>query len=135
VHASRIDTFPCSVLEALASGTPVVATEVGGIPEQIKGLQDLTVHSAKSNHYRLNHATGVLAAAGSAEAMAESIINLLNDNRVRWKLSKNASRDARQRFDLEDQAQRYLEWYEEFLGDAVPAPARRVALQEQKVPG
>jgi glycosyltransferase involved in cell wall biosynthesis len=135
VHASRIDTFPCSVLEALASGTPVVATEVGGIPEQIKGLKDLTVHSGKSNRYRLNHATGVLVAAGSAEAMAESIINLLNDDRVRWELSKNASRDARQRFDLEDQAQRYLEWYEEFLGDAVPAPARRVALQEQKIPG
>src|SRR5262245_11563282 len=38
VHAARADTFPTTVLEALACGTPVVATAVGGIPEQVKGL-------------------------------------------------------------------------------------------------
>jgi glycosyltransferase involved in cell wall biosynthesis len=38
LHAARADTFPNTVLEALACGTPVVATAVGGIPEQVKGL-------------------------------------------------------------------------------------------------
>jgi glycosyltransferase involved in cell wall biosynthesis len=35
VHAARADTFPTTVLEALARGCPVASTAVGGIPEQI----------------------------------------------------------------------------------------------------
>jgi glycosyltransferase involved in cell wall biosynthesis len=37
VLASRYDNNPCAVIESLASGLPVVATAVGGIPELIDG--------------------------------------------------------------------------------------------------
>jgi glycosyltransferase involved in cell wall biosynthesis len=36
VHAAPADTFPNTVLEALACGTPVVATAIAGIPEQVE---------------------------------------------------------------------------------------------------
>jgi hypothetical protein len=63
--------------------------------------------------------------------MAESITKLLSDDPLRWQLSKNAAKDARERFDLEDQAQRYLEWYEELIGHGV-ARERGVALALQR---
>ena len=40
VHATRADTFPLVVLEALGCGLPVIATAVGGVPEQVE--QDRT---------------------------------------------------------------------------------------------
>ena len=38
LHAARADSFPTTVLEALVCGTPVIATAIGGIPEQIRSL-------------------------------------------------------------------------------------------------
>jgi glycosyltransferase involved in cell wall biosynthesis len=57
LHAARADTFPNTVLEALACGTPAIATAVGGIPEQI-----------------VDGKTGFLAQPGDAADMAEKII-------------------------------------------------------------
>jgi glycosyltransferase involved in cell wall biosynthesis len=119
VHAARADTFPRAVLEALACGTPVVATEVGGIPEQIKGLRGAISASVGSNRYGANHATGALVPTGDAEAIAESVRSLLSNDSLRQQMSENASKDARERFDIEQQAERYLQWYAEIAGKVV----------------
>ena len=82
------------MLEALACGTPVVATEVGGIPEQVK-----------------DDVTGLLVPPEDAEAMAEAIIILLTDEALRTRLGYDAGQDARKRFGLSRQVDAYLEWY------------------------
>ena len=113
VHASRADTFPCSVLEALACATPVVATAVGGILEQIKGLEGFDFGGVELNRYPTQDATGILVPPGDSRAMAHSLQWLLGNQPVLEQMSRNASKDACERFNIEHQAERYLEWYAE----------------------
>ncbi len=98
IHAARADTFPNTVLEALACGIPVVATAVGGIPEQIE-----------------NGITGFLVQPLNAKAMATRIIQLIEDEEIRQRMGVQAAISAKKRFDLERQANDYLEWYEEIV--------------------
>jgi glycosyltransferase involved in cell wall biosynthesis len=117
LHAAKADTFPNTVLEALACGTPVVATAVGGVPEQVKSLEfmDCGSNAAHVGTYRLDQATGILTTAGDAEKMAMGIERLLDDQLLRERLGDNAAQDARKRFGLQREADGYLEWYEELF--------------------
>jgi glycosyltransferase involved in cell wall biosynthesis len=96
IHAARADTFPNSVIESLACGTPVIATRVGGIPEQIKEGQ-----------------TGFLTRAGDAQEMAKKIELLLQDTALAERMGKAAAQDAHTRFDLNLQVDQYLSLYQE----------------------
>jgi glycosyltransferase involved in cell wall biosynthesis len=98
MHAARADTFPNTVLEALACGTPVVATAVGGIPEQID-----------------NSATGYLVPKGDSVAMAERVGTLIENPELRHVMGQRATERAARLFDLERQVQEYLDWYSELV--------------------
>lgn len=98
VHAARADTFPNTVLEALACGIPVVATAVGGIPEQVE-----------------DGVTGFLTPMGDSEMMADRIVRLLTDHDRRRQMGARAAEIAQKRFDLNRQADEYLAWYQEIL--------------------
>jgi len=93
VHPSRADTFPSGVLEALACGTPVVASRVGGVPEQ------------------LSEDTGVLVEPGDPAALAAAIESLLADPDRRARMAAAAAEGARGRFSLERQVDAYVELY------------------------
>jgi glycosyltransferase involved in cell wall biosynthesis len=97
LHGARIDTFPNAVLEALACGTPVVATAVGGIPEQI-------------DHGR----TGFLVPPRDPSAMAKRIVEALDENTNR-RMSDEAAQEGRARFSLDRQVDDHLKWYTEIL--------------------
>jgi glycosyltransferase involved in cell wall biosynthesis len=101
IHAARADTFPTTVLEALACGRPVVASAVGGIPEQVDEGQ-----------------TGFLIEAGDQQSMAGRVEQLLRDTSRRAAMGRCAAMAARSRFDLEHQVNAYLEWYESILHPA-----------------
>jgi glycosyltransferase involved in cell wall biosynthesis len=98
LHAARADTFPNTVLEALACGTPVVATGVGGIPEQIEDGK-----------------TGFLVPAGDSVRMEQRITKLLENDEVRIGMGLAAAEFAGKRFSLEREVDDYLKWYQEIL--------------------
>ncbi len=106
VHAAKADTFPSSVIEAAACGVPVVATAVGGIPEQV-----------------IDGRTGFLVPAGDAEAMAERVVRLLDREGIRRLMSAEAQQAAKPRFDIRDQVRAYQDWYDSIVVRAPSAGA------------
>jgi glycosyltransferase involved in cell wall biosynthesis len=95
VHSTRAENHPLTVLEALASGVPVVASRIGGIPEQ------------------LTEETGVLVEPGDPQALASAIDGLLRDPERRARMGAAAAADARARFTLDRQVDAYLDLYSE----------------------
>jgi len=104
VHAAKSDTFPNTVLEALACGRPVVATAIDGIPEQIEEGR-----------------SGFLVPAGDADAMAGRVIQLLSNERLRASMGATAADIASRSFGIHRQVQTYLDWYEQILASSQPA--------------
>jgi glycosyltransferase involved in cell wall biosynthesis len=100
VHAARADTFPTTVLEALACGTPVVATGVGGIPEQVEDAR-----------------TGFLVPSRDPKALADRLTHLLSDGSLRQRMAQRAVETARREFDLDRQVDAYLGWYHELVNE------------------
>jgi glycosyltransferase involved in cell wall biosynthesis len=95
-HPSRADTAPYSVLEAMATCLPVVATSVGGIPEQVEDGR-----------------TGYLVAPGDTEAMAARLAALLTKPEKAAAMGKRARTRAVKQFDFNGLTEEFLEWIQE----------------------
>jgi glycosyltransferase involved in cell wall biosynthesis len=116
LHAANADTFPTTVLEALAVGLPVVATAVGGIGEQIRSLAGAP-GARMGASVGPEAATGILVEPHDAAGMAEATTFVLRDAELRRRLGQNAAADAAARFDLERQIDETLAWYGEVVQD------------------
>jgi glycosyltransferase involved in cell wall biosynthesis len=114
VHAARVggENHSLAVLEALACGVPVVATAVGGIPEQVSAYAS---PSEGGNGSKSDIPTGILTPPSDPKALAEALTFLIEHSSLLRTMGANAARDARLRFDLQTQVDAYLEWYEEII--------------------
>jgi len=81
---SRAEPFGLTVVEAMASGTPVLATAVDGIPEIVRHGE-----------------SGWLIDGRDHRSLAEAMLMLLRDQNLRRKLGSNGRRDAIARFSIE----------------------------------
>lgn len=129
VHPARVETFPLTVLQALAAGTPVVASDTGGIPEQILGLDGRGWTTPPNSTGGTDTATGILTPVGDGVAMANAIAHLLGNDEVLAALSVNARSQAVRRFDHNRYAAEMHEWYAEVAEhdptDLSPGGARK----------
>jgi glycosyltransferase involved in cell wall biosynthesis len=83
VLPSAWENFPHAAVEALAMGTPVVATAVGGVPEIIRDGEN-----------------GLLVPAGDVEAFSAAVVRVLDDDSLRDRLRTNAAASV-ERFALD----------------------------------
>jgi len=92
VLSSISEAFPFSILEAMLCGKPIVATAVGGIPEQIEGC-------------------GIAVEPRNPAAMAEAILTLMNDAEKRAKFGHAAREKAAQEFSVQQSSDAHYETY------------------------
>jgi glycosyltransferase involved in cell wall biosynthesis len=81
VHPSLADAFPTVLLEAMAAGLPVIASDVGGIPEIVR-----------------HDETGLLVAPGDPDQLAWHMTELLSDRDRAMKMGERGRMRVRERF-------------------------------------
>lgn len=90
LHAANAENYPTVILEAMACGCAVIATEVGGIPEQIR-----------------NEVDGLLVPQGDSKAMAQGILRLLQSPELVRSFQSQALLKAKSLFDEKEMWKKY----------------------------
>jgi L-malate glycosyltransferase len=95
VMSSVTEGLGTSLLDAMACARPIVATRAGGIPEAVDDGQ-----------------TGILVTPRDHEAMADAIVKLLEDGRLRERMGAAGLERARTRFSAERMVKETIRVYE-----------------------
>lgn len=95
VLPSKAEGISNTILEAMASGLPVIATRVGGNPELV-----------------VNEETGLLVEKEDVPAMAAALQSLIGDDEKRRQFSAAALQRAQQEFSMDSMVARYLAVYD-----------------------
>ena len=93
---SLMEGLPTVVLEAMASGVPVVATDCGGVSEAMTDGRE-----------------GLLVAPREAEALAQALERLWRDPALRARMGEAGRQTATSRFELDRQLREFLALYTE----------------------
>ena len=108
VHSSHSEGLSNTILEAMAEGLPVVATNVGGTPEMISDGR-----------------TGLLVPPNDARTLAANVRQLLERPDLRARLGRAGFEVVRERFNVERITTQYERLYESVLS---PESELRVAM-------
>lgn len=90
--------LPYSILESLASGTPMITTRIGNIPDAVQ-------HGAE----------GLLVEAQDSAAVADALVELLSDPGLVQKMSIRCRQTARERFTVDRLACDFSSLYQQLL--------------------
>jgi len=101
--STRTEGVPQSLLQAFAAGVPVVASDIGGVPEVVA-----------------DGVTGLLAESGSATALAAGIARVLSDAPAAVRRAEAARALVEERFSHAASITRLLQLYGELLATAAP---------------
>ena len=110
VVPSLTEGAPLVVLEAMAAGVPIVASAVGGIPDQIR-----------------HEGEGLLVPPGDPEALGDAVLKLLRDPGLARRMGASGCRKSASVFSHATMVARTEEVYRAALG---PSPASGATLKE-----
>ena len=85
VSTSYSEAMPLVIVEAMASGLPVVATNVGGVVDIVEV-----------------GGTGLLKRPGDTEGLANDVVTVMANNATRIQMGEAARKRAEEKFDLSD---------------------------------
>jgi glycosyltransferase involved in cell wall biosynthesis len=91
--------IPNAMLEAMATGLPVFATDHGGIPEAIA-----------------NGVSGILVPERDYEALSQALLKAVQDRDLLARLARNGANAVAQKFDQQNQVRRLEEIYLGMIG-------------------
>ncbi|PYI56698.1 MAG: hypothetical protein DMC62_02390 [Verrucomicrobia bacterium] len=86
-----MDNLPTVIMEAMATGLPVISTPIGGIPEMV-----------------VQNETGVLVPAGDSSALASAIERVIADFSLARRLGENGYKRANELFSIEKNVRELL---------------------------
>lgn len=98
---SYAEVFPVVVLEAMASGLPVVSTFTGGVPDAVE-----------------NGHNGLLVPAGDQQALAAALSRLLLDGSLRQSMGEANKQRALERYDVSVSAAKLYQIYKQVCSSA-----------------
>jgi polysaccharide biosynthesis protein PelF len=110
VISSITEGFPFAIIEAMACGKGIVATDVGGIKEALEGC-------------------GLLVRSSHPQELACAIVKLLKDKELSAKLGEAAIKRISQGFTIEQSLDQYREQYEQLTEHHAPFAVKEVAAQ------
>ena len=96
--SSYSETFPMSVLEAMACGVPVVATKVGGLPEMVTDGRE-----------------GLLVPPRDPEALADAWFRVASDPAARGEMGRAALEKVARDFTAERMVREYAELFDRLM--------------------
>jgi glycosyltransferase involved in cell wall biosynthesis len=99
VVCSRIESLPYSVLEAMRSGKPVIATRVGGLPDLVE-----------------DDRTGFLVELDAIEQLADRMLTLMRNPEKGREMGAAASKRQAGEFSLDRMVEKHVELYKRLVG-------------------
>jgi glycosyltransferase involved in cell wall biosynthesis len=108
LNANDLDNMPSSLIECMAAGLPVVTTDAGGIPYII-----------------IHEQTGLLVACNDHQAMAQSVIRLLEDQQLASAMARRARSEC-EKYQWHAVRSEWLRLYQQLVGVKAAMVSRRV---------
>ena len=95
ICASHTEGFSNAILEAMASGLPIIATNVGGNSEIIKHKKN-----------------GLLIKSKDQNAITSTMIKIMKDSTLSQKISEDAKKTVNEKYNTEKMVKSYIDVYE-----------------------